>query len=142
MTFAIVKVFPLPVTPKSVWCRRPLSNPCSSFLIACGWSPAGWNGRCNLKLAIVVANEVCTIGVKTSIEDSFAGASDEVKNEFHVVHRGDDSAEHLARAEQVRHIRACESRCDGFRKPIIRYRREIGAILFVFEVNETVLCVD
>ena len=35
-------VFPLPVTPSSVWCLKPSLMPSTSFAIACGWSPAGW----------------------------------------------------------------------------------------------------
>ena len=41
MTFAIVKVFPDPVTPKSTWLNSPLFALLTNFLIASGWSPAG-----------------------------------------------------------------------------------------------------
>src|SRR3989344_9147914 len=41
MTFAIVKVFPEPVTPRSVWSRLPALRPFTSVSIATGWSPAG-----------------------------------------------------------------------------------------------------
>jgi hypothetical protein len=41
MTFAIVKVFPEPVTPSSVWCRWPARIDATSRSIACGWSPVG-----------------------------------------------------------------------------------------------------
>src|SRR3712207_7816855 len=40
MTFAIVYVLPLPVTPRSVW-RPPLLTPSTSCSIASGWSPLG-----------------------------------------------------------------------------------------------------
>jgi hypothetical protein len=43
MTLAIVKVFPDPVTPKSVWNLAPAFNPSVSFFIASGWSPSGLN---------------------------------------------------------------------------------------------------
>ena len=42
ITFAMVKVLPLPVTPSRVWQRSPRSTPSTSVLIACGWSPVGW----------------------------------------------------------------------------------------------------
>jgi hypothetical protein len=35
MMFAIVKVFPDPVTPISVWCRFPARTDFVSFAIAC-----------------------------------------------------------------------------------------------------------
>jgi hypothetical protein len=41
MTFAIVKVLPLPVTPSKVWQRSPRSTPSTSWAMACGWSPVG-----------------------------------------------------------------------------------------------------
>ena len=41
MTFAIVKVLPLPVTPNRVWQRSPRSTPSTSCAMACGWSPVG-----------------------------------------------------------------------------------------------------
>ena len=41
MTLAIVKVFPEPVTPSSVWKRSPRASPAVSSAIARGWSPAG-----------------------------------------------------------------------------------------------------
>src|SRR5262245_49321868 len=44
MAFAIVIVFPEPVTPSSVWKRSPRSSPAVSSAIAFGWSPAGSNG--------------------------------------------------------------------------------------------------
>src|SRR3989344_5420223 len=43
MTLAIVKVFPLPVTPKSTWCLLPDLRPLTNFFIASGWSPVGLN---------------------------------------------------------------------------------------------------
>jgi hypothetical protein len=45
MTFAIVKVLPEPVTPRSVWCFAPEEIASVSFAMACGWSPAGWYGE-------------------------------------------------------------------------------------------------
>ena len=41
MTFAIVYVFPEPVTPSKVWYDSPFWMPSVSVLIASGWSPAG-----------------------------------------------------------------------------------------------------
>lgn len=41
MTFAMVKVFPLPVTPRSVWCRLPAERERVRFAIARPWSPRG-----------------------------------------------------------------------------------------------------
>ena len=47
ITFAIVNVFPLPVTPTKVWHRLPSSFffniPLTNFSIASGWSPLGEN---------------------------------------------------------------------------------------------------
>lgn len=44
MMHAIVKVFPDPVTPNSVWCfRRWSAIPDASFDTARGWSPFGLN---------------------------------------------------------------------------------------------------
>ncbi|MFD0322521.1 hypothetical protein [Lysobacter gummosus] len=40
---------PEPVTPSRVCCAKPLSKPCTSFSIACGWSPAGEYGEINWK---------------------------------------------------------------------------------------------
>src|SRR5215210_3842435 len=40
MTFAIVNVLPLPVTPRRV-CRPPFRTPLTSCSIASGWSPLG-----------------------------------------------------------------------------------------------------
>ena len=40
MTFAIVKVFPEPVTPSRVWWASPAPIPSTSRSIAAGWSPA------------------------------------------------------------------------------------------------------
>jgi hypothetical protein len=48
MTFAIVYVFPEPVTPSSVWKASPSRMPSASLAIASGWSPAGgksWSRR-------------------------------------------------------------------------------------------------
>ena len=42
ITFAMVKVLPLPVTPSRVWQRSPRSTPFTSVSMACGWSPVGW----------------------------------------------------------------------------------------------------
>src|ERR1700730_13026225 len=55
MTFAIVIVFPDPVTPSRVWNRSPRSSPFVSSAIALGWSPAGSKGarRSNAALAIL-----------------------------------------------------------------------------------------
>jgi hypothetical protein len=44
MTFAIVYVFPDPVTPRRVWYCDPDSKPSTSSLMAPGWSPAGEKG--------------------------------------------------------------------------------------------------
>src|ERR1051325_7123986 len=41
MTFAIVKVFPEPVTPSRVWWRFPSLTPRARFSIAPGWPPCG-----------------------------------------------------------------------------------------------------
>jgi hypothetical protein len=41
MTFAIVKVFPEPVTPSRTWCSSPLSRHPASCEIAEPWSPRG-----------------------------------------------------------------------------------------------------
>lgn len=43
MTFAIVNVFPDPVTPKRAWCSRFFVCPSVNLDIAWGWSPAGLN---------------------------------------------------------------------------------------------------
>src|SRR3990170_3160109 len=40
-TFAMVKVLPEPVTPRSTWCLFPFRRPSVSLSIACGWSPVG-----------------------------------------------------------------------------------------------------
>ena len=40
--FAIVNVFPEPVTPSSVWCMFPAASDFVSLAIACAWSPSGW----------------------------------------------------------------------------------------------------
>src|SRR6202165_4550295 len=55
MTFAIVIVFPDPVTPSRVWNRSPRSSPFVSSAIALGWSPAGSKGarKSNSALAIL-----------------------------------------------------------------------------------------
>lgn len=47
ITFAMVNVFPLPVTPKSTWVRIPSKTPSVKLCIACGWSPVGSNFECN-----------------------------------------------------------------------------------------------
>src|SRR4051812_16595803 len=52
MTFAAVKVFPEPVTPRRVCCRSPFSMPPISPSIAFGWSPAGAYSLLILKVAI------------------------------------------------------------------------------------------
>src|SRR3970282_1083241 len=44
MAWAIVIVFPDPVTPSRVWNRSPRSSPAVSSAMALGWSPAGSNG--------------------------------------------------------------------------------------------------
>ncbi|MCK7530630.1 MAG: hypothetical protein MZV63_06085 [Marinilabiliales bacterium] len=44
-----MKVLPEPVTPSSTWCRSPRSSPRVSSSIACGWSPAGRSGPCELE---------------------------------------------------------------------------------------------
>lgn len=49
---AMVKVFPLPVTPKSVWCLLPAAKEANSPWIAFGWSPAGWYLETSLNLDI------------------------------------------------------------------------------------------
>jgi hypothetical protein len=54
MTFAIVNVLPLPVTPISVWNLLPARRPSTSRSIACGWSPAGLNSVFNLTILIVL----------------------------------------------------------------------------------------
>jgi hypothetical protein len=41
MTFAIVNVFPEPVTPSSVWYLLPAPMEPTSLSIAWGWSPVG-----------------------------------------------------------------------------------------------------
>ena len=41
ITFAIVKLFPEPVIPSSVWKRSPFASPRPTAAIASGWSPAG-----------------------------------------------------------------------------------------------------
>jgi hypothetical protein len=41
MTFAAVKVFPVPVAPRSTWCFMPRAIPSVSSAIAVGWSPVG-----------------------------------------------------------------------------------------------------
>jgi uncharacterized protein (TIGR02996 family) len=41
ITFAIVKVLPLPVTPSRVWCASPRRSPSVNSPIARGWSPCG-----------------------------------------------------------------------------------------------------
>ena len=41
ITFAMVKVFPDPVTPNNTWLNSSLFAPLTSFFIASGWSPAG-----------------------------------------------------------------------------------------------------
>ena len=48
MTLAIVKVLPLPVTPRSTWCFFPARRLSTSFRIASGWSPFGWNSLVSL----------------------------------------------------------------------------------------------
>src|SRR6476661_6677763 len=45
ITFAIVNVFPDPVTPSSVWWRFPAATDFTSFAMACAWSPCGWNSE-------------------------------------------------------------------------------------------------
>ena len=49
MTFAIVKVFPEPVTPKRVVNLLPLRKLSVNCLIAFPWSPLGLNLEANLK---------------------------------------------------------------------------------------------
>jgi hypothetical protein len=39
--FAIVKVFPEPVTPSNVWCMFPARIDFTSLAIAWAWSPSG-----------------------------------------------------------------------------------------------------
>src|SRR5262245_29271649 len=51
MTFAIVNVFPEPVTPIKTCSFSPFSRPLTNFSIACGWSPWGRMSETNLKLA-------------------------------------------------------------------------------------------
>ena len=50
ITFAMVNVFPDPVTPSKVWHWLPSLKPFTSFSIACGWSPVGLKALCNLKI--------------------------------------------------------------------------------------------
>jgi hypothetical protein len=45
ITWAMVKVLPEPVTPRSTWSRSSLRKPWISSSIAWGWSPAGWNSE-------------------------------------------------------------------------------------------------
>ncbi len=54
MTFAIVNVFPLPVTPCSTCSLTLFLMPSTNSLIALGWSPAGAYVECNLKLYILI----------------------------------------------------------------------------------------
>src|SRR3989338_6962421 len=49
MTFAIVKVFPEPVTPRRTCCFLPSFIPRTSFSMACGWSPWGVKPETNGK---------------------------------------------------------------------------------------------
>jgi hypothetical protein len=44
MTFAMVNVLPLPVTPSSVCMRKPFANPSHRRSIASGWSPETGQG--------------------------------------------------------------------------------------------------
>ena len=39
VTLTMVNVLPLPVTPSSVWCLKPLFNPATNPSTAWGWSP-------------------------------------------------------------------------------------------------------
>src|SRR5262249_20553752 len=51
MTWAAVKVLPVPVAPSSTWQGRPSRKPDTILSMACGWSPAGWNGLAHSNLA-------------------------------------------------------------------------------------------
>ena len=56
ITFAIVYVFPDPVTPSKVWWDAFSFNPSDNSDIAVGWSPAGENFDSTLKSAIMTSN--------------------------------------------------------------------------------------
>jgi len=49
MTFAIVKVLPEPVTPRSVCTWLPSLKPCTKASMASGWSPVGAKSEWSLK---------------------------------------------------------------------------------------------
>ena len=51
MTLAAVNVLPVPVAPSRVWNRLPAWKPSTSFSMAFGWSPAGWNSLTSWNLA-------------------------------------------------------------------------------------------
>ncbi len=59
MRLAMVKVLPLPVTPRRVCSRMPFSRPVSNLLIAVGWSPVGWYLLLSLK-SIVQSYNILT----------------------------------------------------------------------------------
>src|SRR6187455_400697 len=52
MSFAAVKVFPVPVAPRRTWCFRPPSTPSDRAAIAVGWSPVGSYGALTLRSGI------------------------------------------------------------------------------------------
>ena len=62
---AIVKVFPEPVIPLSVWWVAPDSIPETSLAIASGWSPAGIYFECNIKRPFDIS--FLLVGCKTNI---------------------------------------------------------------------------
>src|SRR5438309_7230394 len=53
ITFAIVNVLPLPVTPSSVWCFLRSRNPSTSLSTASGWSPVIWKSEARRKAVSV-----------------------------------------------------------------------------------------
>ena len=49
MAEAMLKVLPLPVTPRRTWCLSPRARPAVSSSMAAGWSPLGSNSLTSSK---------------------------------------------------------------------------------------------